>query len=244
MSRQRIRRERAFSMIELLVVISIITLLVALLLPVLEAARIGSQQSQSVANTRQITLALHAYAQDFDSSLPCCRFWLPSQPNPPYTWPIGQPWSSLIYEKGYITDVRVYWSPARELAWLDKNVMMADKYNLAWLRIGYGVNGAIMTEERKDPRHPLRLDGPTNPPASSHALMAEAYDPVWYDTLGVDGFYAVGVNFNLYDQRGKIVRSYMDGHAAVRGGQDLDWQVTGNRQGNWLSTLTREPWYQ
>ena len=88
------------------------------------------------------------------------------------------------------------------------------------------------------------LDCPANPQPSLHALLAEAYDPVWYSTLGIDGKYAVGPYFALYDQQGKIVRSYMDGHGAIRGGDDLHWQILGERQGAWTTDLKNEPWYQ
>src|SRR5690606_13821303 len=80
--RHVVRPRLAFSLIELLVVVSILALLVALLLPALGGAKRHAVLTACKRNMHQQGVATHAYAHDNAS-----RLW----PQPPY-----DPWWSWI----------------------------------------------------------------------------------------------------------------------------------------------------
>ena len=86
-------RRRGFTLVELLVVIAIIGILVALLLPAVQAAREAARRTQCVNNLKQITLAMHTY-HDTYQAFPISMGWT-DQPNTG-----GGSWQNP-YIKGY-----------------------------------------------------------------------------------------------------------------------------------------------
>ena len=61
---------RAFTLVELLVVIAIIAILAAILFPVFAKAREKARQSSCQSNQKQLGLAVMQYVQDYDEMMP------------------------------------------------------------------------------------------------------------------------------------------------------------------------------
>ena len=74
-------RRAGFTLIELLVVIAIIAILAAILFPVFARAREKARQTTCTSNLKQIGLAVHMYAQDYDGLLPLANQY-PAPPPP------------------------------------------------------------------------------------------------------------------------------------------------------------------
>ena len=67
-------KRRAFTLVELLVVIGIIALLIGFLMPALTRAREQSKATVCLSNMRQIGSGLMMYVQDYDETFPYCQF--------------------------------------------------------------------------------------------------------------------------------------------------------------------------
>jgi prepilin-type N-terminal cleavage/methylation domain-containing protein/prepilin-type processing-associated H-X9-DG protein len=61
---------RGFTLIELLVVIAIIAILASILFPVFARAREKAREANCMSNQKQIGLAIHMYAADYDNLMP------------------------------------------------------------------------------------------------------------------------------------------------------------------------------
>src|SRR5205085_8676075 len=64
------QRDRAFTLIELILVIAIITILVSLLLPALAKAQLKANRIKCVNNLKEIGIGFHLFANDHQGHLP------------------------------------------------------------------------------------------------------------------------------------------------------------------------------
>ena len=103
---------RGFTLVELLVVIAIIAILAAILFPVFTRAREKARQSSCVSNLKQIALAVHMYAQDYDQRTPLIRILFPTAIGAPERGPDG-PLSPVVVLAPYIRNDQIFVCPSR-----------------------------------------------------------------------------------------------------------------------------------
>ncbi|MGV3615432.1 MAG: type II secretion system protein [Fimbriimonas sp.] len=100
------RRPRAFTLIEVLVVIAIIAVLAGILFPVFARAKEKAKQTTCLSNQRQLGFALNLYTQDNDDKAPSS--------SPPTLFkgavPIGMGWAGRV--QTYAKSVDVFRCPA------------------------------------------------------------------------------------------------------------------------------------
>src|SRR5689334_23469471 len=110
MTRQAAARKRTtFTLVELLVVIAIIGVLVALLLPAVQAAREAARASQCKNNLKQLGIALHNY-HDVMRVLP--PGWIADKPEGVPGWG----WASLVMRYMEQTNLEQYIQRNRSIA--------------------------------------------------------------------------------------------------------------------------------
>jgi len=102
----RQRDENGFTLVELLVVIAIIGILVALLLPAIQAAREAARRSQCLNNFRQIGIAMHNYHAALGTFPSGSDLREPSNPDTPGDLFFGLGWSGVILS--YMEETQVH----------------------------------------------------------------------------------------------------------------------------------------
>ena len=104
-----IRRGRAFTVIELLVVAGVIALLAALLLPAMTTARSSARIAQCQNNLHQIGMAIYGYCQHYEGCIPAVT---PSPTNQVWNDAGGAPDSlGVLVTRGYLAETGTLFCP-------------------------------------------------------------------------------------------------------------------------------------
>jgi prepilin-type N-terminal cleavage/methylation domain-containing protein/prepilin-type processing-associated H-X9-DG protein len=124
------RTTRGFTLIELLVVIAIIAILAAILFPVFAQAREKARAISCLSNTKQLTLGMLQYIQDYDETSPAGALIPAGQACAGSRMP-GRGWAGEIYP--YVKSVQVYKCPDDPTT---SNTTVSPPY----VPVSYGVN--------------------------------------------------------------------------------------------------------
>jgi prepilin-type N-terminal cleavage/methylation domain-containing protein len=135
------RPARAFTLVELLVVIGIIAVLIGILLPVLSSARESAESVQCKSNLRQLTLMAMTFAADNRDAVPANRIFAGHNGSDDE----HITWRAWLIELGYVND-KVAWecptdSPVQALSEL-QNPFQHDSVCVADVTSNYAYNGA------------------------------------------------------------------------------------------------------
>jgi len=154
-------RCRAFTLVELLVVVALITVLAAILFPVSTRARDHARQTACLSNVCQITRAYQMYLQDWDEQLP--DWYLPGPPRPaPYDarvfWP--ELVAPYLRSEGVLLDPAAAWTPQEDLRLADYALMTSAP----------GGRGTVDDPYWRWPGPPLSMTGVARPVETIYLL--------------------------------------------------------------------------
>ncbi|MBI4242965.1 MAG: type II secretion system protein [Planctomycetes bacterium] len=204
---------RSFTLVELLVVISIISILAAMLLPALGTAREKSRQAFCINSLKQIGLAFFTYNQDYDDWMPIHFDENVSPPNPD--------WQYSLISGGYITE-----DVSRKGCPTSRNVLVTRTYGYNNPKLG--ASPATIAGDPTFYRH--KKYGQIKNPIDAVMVMDACHHPTepsfqgyggigWWDTnwLEPGGIYTPYGHPNLGRGKGESLNVlWCDGHVTLK----------------------------
>jgi len=191
-------RRSAFTLIELLVVIAIIAILAAILFPVFAQARAQARKTTCLSNTKQCSLAVLMYVQDYDETFPLLYVPKPGALDGignTYSWhnlvqPYAKNWGLMICAENFLTNADPvhyldpflnYGIPARAAA-IGANSFGDTYYTQGPTAQFDGIGGAFKDNGFAGQANPgapsLTLAGVASP--ASMTLLTDASAPDWW----------------------------------------------------------------
>jgi prepilin-type N-terminal cleavage/methylation domain-containing protein/prepilin-type processing-associated H-X9-DG protein len=181
------RRRAGFTLVELLVVIAIIGILVALLLPAIQAAREAARRSQCGANMKQITLALQNFHDRAKLFPPAYRV-VTAVPN----GPAGENGTVFYYILSHLEQTPLFEQSVSTEAALGNNYANGSVYT--WVPSGNAGNQVQSVSNFVIPAYLC----PTDPTAPDAGLWPRGGPPSGYTEVGNWAFSNYGANFQVF----------------------------------------------
>jgi prepilin-type N-terminal cleavage/methylation domain-containing protein/prepilin-type processing-associated H-X9-DG protein len=203
---------RGFTLIELLVVIAIISVLAALLLPVLNRARTKAQAVICLNNLRQWGLATQLYASDHNDHLPPEGTPNPGERSTNSGWYIQLPIQLNLpryHEMPWRTNAEVH--PGRSVWICPSNTRRSNGRNLFHYCLNEYINGT------GDENRPVTLATTENPSSAVWLFDSKNLPAVGYWGFVHTNLHGGGANF-----------TFIDGHAE-RFRKEAYWDLETNK---------------
>ena len=213
MERKHLSRA-GFTLIELLVVIAIIAILAAILFPVFARARENARKTSCCSNLKQLGMATHMYAQDYDEMLPCDYYACNS------TWTHTRLVTQIT---PYMKDSAVLYCPsASKMGFADIVDTPTNRSagNIGYYYYSYDQQPGTVTPSSGVNSAWVSFSFLKAFTGNSTRVMSELYDPdywVWSD------IFCQPLNIRMHESAfGSINVCYLDGHVKFQPGQARD----------------------
>jgi len=205
------RRHRAFTLVELLVVMGIIAVLMGILLPAVSKARHQGNTVRCIDSTRQLLTACQLFANDNSGRLPYTSWNHGSLPNWCYNDGIQLKFKPSDAQQGqiwkYLLSYGAYHCAEDPGPWTASSVGNITDYNMNGAASDYGGSpGVGLNMVQFHPNDVLFFEVPVN-----NASFNGANDVTNFPSEGVAARH-----------KGGTVLAHMDGHADVISGKDFN----------------------